>query len=212
LGGDCFEGLVLPKIESREDLDIAERLTLDFERRLGVPAGRMRFLPIIETARGVLQAQAIAAGSHRNVSVIFGAADLSLDLDLDLDWGSDELELLYARAQIAHACRAAGIGAPIDTATLQVRDLDGFIQSARNGRRLGFQGKLCLHPDQILPCHGVYTPDAAQVMQAERIVDAYEAALQQGHAAIEVDGTFVDEPVAERARRLLRRSHKETLR
>ena len=106
---------------------------------------------------------------------------------------------------------AAGIGAPVDTATLQVRDLEGFVQSARNGRRLGFQGKLCLHPDQIPPCHGVYTPDAAQVTQAQRILAAYEAALEAGHAAIEVDGTFVDEPVAERARRLLRRAQTRRL-
>ena len=206
LAGPWFEGVVLPKIEHPDELRDVESSLQRIEHSLGIPLGKLKLLPIIETAIGVAQVDAIAAASSRSLTLIFGAADYSLDLGLGLEWGRDELELLYARSRIAHACRLGDLDPPIDAAILQVRNIEDFKSSARNGRRFGFQGKLCLHPDQIGPCHEIFTPDPAQVKNAQQVLAAYTEAVSRGEAAIEVDGMFVDEPVAERARRLIRRA------
>jgi citrate lyase subunit beta/citryl-CoA lyase len=204
--GGHLEGIVVPKVESAvalRELETALTVAEQAQRRATPP---LAVMPIIETAKGVVHCEAIAAAATRVSRLIFGAADYSLDMNLSLEWSEDEQELLYARAKIAHASRAADLEAPIDTATLQVRDLERFLRSARNGQRLGYQGKLCLHPDQIAPCHAVFTPSEAEIQHAKRVLSAYARAKALGSAAIEVDGQFVDEPVAERARRVLQRA------
>ena len=105
LGGPFFEGIVLPKIEHPDELRDVETSLQSVERSLGIPDGQLKLLPIIETAIGIAEVDSIAAASTRSLTLIFGAADYSLDLGLSLDWGPDELELLYARSRIAHACR-----------------------------------------------------------------------------------------------------------
>ena len=204
--GGHLEGLVVPKVESAAALAALDEALQVAEQTPRRATHALAVMPIIETAAGVVHCEAIANASTRVTRLIFGAADYSLDMNLSLDWSEDEQELLYARAKIAHASRAARREAPIDTATLQVRDLERFLRSARNGARLGYQGKLCLHPDQIAPCHSVFTPSDADLQHARHVLTAYAQAKAIGSAAIEVDGQFVDEPVAERARRVLQRA------
>ena len=204
--GGHLEGLVVPKVESAAALAALDEALQVAEQTQRRATHALAVMPIIETAAGVVHCEAIANASTRVTRLIFGAADYSLDMNLSLDWSEDEQELLYARAKIAHASRAARREAPIDTATLQVRDLERFLRSARNGARLGYQGKLCLHPDQIAPCHSVFTPSDADLQHARHVLTAYAQAKAIGSAAIEVDGQFVDEPVAERARRVLQRA------
>ena len=204
--GGHLEGIVVPKVESAAALHSLDDALQVAEQASQLAARSLAVMPIIETAAGVVHCESIAAASTRVRRLIFGAADYSLDMNLSLDWSEDEHELLYARAKIAHASRAARLEAPIDTATLQVRDLERFLRSARNGARLGYQGKLCLHPDQIAACHSVFTPSDAEIQHARHVLTAYAQAKAIGSAAIEVDGQFVDEPVAERARRVLQRA------
>lgn len=200
------EGVVVPKVDNAAVLAIADRLLDGAEREHGLVAGALEVMPIIESAAAVANCDSIACASSRVSRMIFGGADYSLDLDISLDWTPEEQELLYARARLAHASRVARIEAPIDTATLAVRDLERFVRSARNGRTLGFQGKLCLHPDQIEPCHTVFTPSVEELAHARRVLAAFRDAAARGSAATELDGQFIDEPVAERARRMLRRA------
>jgi citrate lyase subunit beta/citryl-CoA lyase len=183
LRGCPLDGIVAPKIDSAEEVrELDQRLAL-LERRQGRPPGSLEAMPIVETAAGAENCNAIAAASARVLRMIFCATDYTLDLDLQ--WTHDEQALGYARARLAHASRFAGLESPIDTATLDVRDIERFISSPHNGRRLGFQGKLCPHPAQIEPCHAVFTPSKAEVERARRIVAAFDEAGSRGSAAID---------------------------
>ena len=85
---------------------------------------------------------------------------------------------------------------------------EAVAQSGVTGRsrqeQLGFQGKLCIHPNQIEPCHAIFTPTDGEIDSARRVVGAFEAGEARGLAAIEVDGKFVDYAVVKRSRRILR--------
>ncbi|HEX9701878.1 MAG TPA: HpcH/HpaI aldolase/citrate lyase family protein, partial [Rhodospirillales bacterium] len=83
------------------------------------------------------------------------------------------------------------------------RDAEGLEQSAVRALTLGFQGKMCIHPDQVAPVNAAFTPTADEVAKAEKIVAAFEKAEAAGSASIVVDGFFVDYPVVDQARRTL---------
>src|SRR3546814_4076127 len=131
----------------------------------------------------------------------FGAGDCSLDLGLT--WSRDGLERLPHRSAVVLASRTGGLEAPVDTVWVDLADREGFGISARRVRGLGFQGKLCIHPDQIGPIHEAFTPTAAAIDRARRVVDAFEADERQGSAAFQIDGQFVDYPLLYQARRVL---------
>jgi citrate lyase subunit beta/citryl-CoA lyase len=91
---------------------------------------------------------------------------------------------------------------------LAVRELDRFSAHCVRARGMGFAGVLCLHPDQVKVANDVFTPSAEAVARAERIVEAFAAHEGDGNAAIVVDGTFVDYPIAEAAGALLSRARR----
>src|SRR5574339_1154009 len=92
---------------------------------------------------------------------------------------------------------------PIDSPWFQFKEVDAFRRALERSRRGGFQGRLCVHPDQIAPVNAAYMPSAEEIARAERIVAAFEQAEARGEAAVQVDGQMVDYPVAFRARALL---------
>jgi citrate lyase subunit beta/citryl-CoA lyase len=96
--------------------------------------------------------------------------------------------------------RAAGIEPPLDTVWVDLEDQQRFEASARTALGLGFQGKMCIHPNQIPVVNRVFTPSAAEIAFAERVVDAFARAEGEGNAGIRVDGKFVDYPIVYRAR------------
>jgi citrate lyase subunit beta/citryl-CoA lyase len=149
----------------------------------------------------VESATEIAAASPRVRRLAFGGGDYTNDLDLE--WTVEEHELAYARARLSHASRLASIEQPVDTVVIQVKDVERFRQSAHTGRRMGFAGKLCIHPDQVLPCHEVFTPAPDEVARARAVVAAFDAAEAQGSASIQLDGQFIDYPIVYKARRVL---------
>lgn len=196
-----IDGIVLPKAESAEQVRTVDAYLARQEQAAGLAVGSLELTLIVETARGIVDVDAIAAASPRVARLAFGGGDYTNDLDLE--WTAEEHELAYARARLTHASRAAGLEPPVDTVVLQVKDQDRFRQSARNGRRMGFHGKLCIHPDQIAPCHEVFTPSADEIERAREIVAAFEAAEAAGNASIQVKGVFVDYPVVYKAQRVL---------
>src|SRR5690606_290872 len=131
----------------------------------------------------------------------FGAADYGHELGLSPTL--DEQELADARARLVLASRAAGLENPIDSPWFHFRETEAFARALERSRRGGFQGRLCVHPDQLAPVNAAYLPSREELAQAERIVAAFEQAEARGAAAIEVDGQMVDYPVAYRARALL---------
>ena len=197
-------GIVLPKSESAAQLHALDWGITHLEARAGLPGGTVELLPLVESARGVERAPALAGCVDRVRRLTFGVADYSLDLGLHPDPG--ESGLAYLRARLVHACRAAGREAPVDSVVVEIRDSERLRDSARRARAAGFGGKLCLHPDQVDVVNEVFGPTPDELARARSIVAAYDAARDRGEAAVTVEGSFVDAPVAERARKLLQRS------
>ncbi|MCJ2024015.1 HpcH/HpaI aldolase/citrate lyase family protein [Methylobacterium sp. J-067] len=195
------DGLVIPKIERADELRTAVWLVEQIEREQGLEPGALDLLPIIETGIGLANVRAIAEAGTRVHRLAFGAGDFTLDLDIA--WSADEAEFAPYRAAMVLASRAAGLEPPIDTVWVNLPDTDGFARSAARARAMGFQGKLCIHPDQITMVHAAFSPSADQITWATKVVAAFEEAERTGSAAIRVDGQFIDYPFVYKARRIL---------
>jgi citrate lyase subunit beta/citryl-CoA lyase len=203
------DGVVVPKIESAADLHAVDWLMANLEREFGVEPGTLDLIPQIETAAGVqrvdriLQARSLRPyqGAWRVKRVAFGGADYAHQLGLTV--GMDEAELADARARVVLSSRAAGLEGPLDSPWFHFRDAEGFARALERSRRSGFQGRLCVHPDQLGPVNAAYLPSAAELERAERIVAAFRDAEARGEAAVQVDGEMIDYPVAYRAQALL---------
>jgi citrate lyase subunit beta/citryl-CoA lyase len=196
-----LDGVILPKVESAAGLATADWLLAQLEREQALTPRKIDLVPIIETARGLNQIDAILATGTRVKRVAFGAGDFTLDVNMA--WSRGEAELAYARAKIVTASRAAGIEAPFDTVWVDLADEEGLEASARTAFGFGFQGKMCIHPNQIAVVNRVFTPTEAEVAFAERAVAAFARAEAEGSAAIQLDGKFIDYPILYRAQRVL---------
>ena len=196
-----LDGVILPKVESAAGLATADWLLAQLEREQGLMPRAIDLVPIIETARGLNQIDAILAAGARVKRVAFGAGDFTLDVNMA--WSRGEAELAYARAKIVTASRAAGIEAPFDTVWVDLADEEGLEASARTAFGFGFQGKMCIHPNQIGVVNRVFTPSEVEIAFAERVVAAFARAEAEGSAAIQLDGKFIDYPILYRAQRVL---------
>ncbi|MCF8053021.1 MAG: CoA ester lyase [Desulfobacterales bacterium] len=203
LGSQNLSGIMVPKVESEADLAEFNRRVTVLENDSGLKKGSLEVISICETAKGLEEIYSIAVTPvepKRDMAIAFGAADYTLDLGIALT--REGLELDYPRTRLPIASRAAGIAPPLDTPWMvNLKDIDGLIADARKAKAFGFQGKICIHPNQIQPCHEVFTPNQKEIDSARRIIEAFEEAEHQGNAAIQLDGKFIDYPVVERARR-----------
>jgi citrate lyase subunit beta/citryl-CoA lyase len=203
------DGVLLPKVESAADLHAVDWLMAALEREHGMPEGSVDLMPQIETAAGVqridriLQARSLRPyrAPWRVKRVAFGAADYGHELGLEPTL--DEPELADARARIVLSSRAAGMEGPIDSPWFHFREPAAFERALERSRRCGFQGRLCVHPDQIGPVKRAYLPSDEELERAERIVAAFRDAEARGAAAIQVDGQMVDYPVVHRAQAVI---------
>ena len=200
----AVDGIVLPKVESVEDVAIAGWMLTQLEAAHGKPAGSIELMPIVETARGMAAVHAIAAACKRLGRVrrlFYGAVDFALDLDVDL--ADETAAMAQARFAIALACRAAELEGPMDTVFVAIADPEGLRTSAGRARAMGFTGKACIHPAQIEVVNAAFTPTAAELARAQEIVTAFAAAEGAGAASVSVGGAMVDYPVVLKARRML---------
>lgn len=198
-----LDGVILPKAESAAGIATIDWLMAQLERDRSLPHGTVDLIPIVETARGLRQIDAILSAGHRVRRVAFGAGDFTLDLNMA--WTRGETELAHARAMVVTASRAAGIDPPLDTVWADLTDAAGLEASARTALACGFQGKMCIHPDQVTVVNRVFTPSDAEIAAAERVCAAFERAEAEGNAAIQVDGKFIDYPIVYRAQRVLQK-------
>jgi len=195
------DGILLPKVESVDEIRAADWVIANLEKERGLPVGGCDIIPIIETARGMANIRAITSAGTRVRRIAFGAGDFTLDMSMM--WTRSETELLPYRSECVLASRAANIEAPIDTVWVDLRDSEGFINATRHIKALGFQGKMCIHPDQVPVVNEILSPSAAEVEWSRKVVAAFEAAEQAGSASIALEGRFIDYPIVDRARRVL---------
>jgi len=199
--GPGLDGVILPMVESREQIVAFDWLVGALERERGLPPGGIDIIPIIETAKGIANARAIAAAGTRVKRMAFGAGDYTLDVNMEWTLGESELE--HARAEMVVASRAAGLEAPIDTVWVHINDLEGLARSAKRARQLGFQGKMCIYPPQVERVNAAFTPTETEIDFARRVVAAFEKAEREGSSSIQLDGFFIDYPIVYKAQRTL---------
>lgn len=207
--GPGLDGIVLPKVESAADLRTIDWLITSLERERSLAPGAIDLMPIIETAAGFSRLDRIPGarslkdypGPWRVKCMSFGAADFTGDVGMT--WTTGEEELAEVRSRIVIASRAGGLEPPIDTVWIHLKDAAGLRASVERSLRLGFQGRMCIHPDQVEVVNAVFTPTDEAAARARRIVEAFAAAEASGSASIQVDGMFVDYPVVQRAQRIL---------
>jgi citrate lyase subunit beta / citryl-CoA lyase len=199
------DGVVLPKLESVEQLHIADWLMTQHERERGLAPNAVELMPIIETGAGFAAIDAICAAATQRVPRLkrfaFGAGDFCLDMNLV--WSEDEWELASYRSALVLASRAAGLQAPVDTVWVRLQDADGLARSAHRARGMGFQGKLCIHPAQCDIVNRAFSPTDADIDHARAVIAAFDRAEAEGVASIQLDGAFIDYPIVYRARRVL---------
>lgn len=197
-------GIVLPKSESRADIMRLDRIIRKEERTKRIKPRSVAILPLIETARGVLNAQDIAEASKRVVALAFGAADYMRDLGRSyIAMSETETEILYARSRLALASRVAGIPA-VDTPFFGLTiDEKGLVRQAMLAAQLGFKGKLVIHPGHVDPVNQVFTPSKEDVEQSKKIMEAYEEAAKRGLGAASLEGRMIDYATYEMAKEQL---------
>ncbi len=196
------DALLVPKVEDPETLRALSADVSRLEAERGITVGSVRFVVLVESAAGLLDAEAIARADTRNVALELGGEDFALSTGMVPD-----AETLALPKQMAlYAARAAGLmplgilGSIADYA-----DLDAYRVTAERSRRFGFEGAACIHPSNVSILNDVFTPSPAQAAHARRLVDAYADAQRAGSGAVSVDGRMVDVPVVERAQKLLAR-------
>lgn len=194
-----LDGIVLPKLESVADLMSVDWMMQNLERDRGLEAASIDLIPIIETAKGAANIRDMVQADTRVKRFAFGAGDYTRDLGMD--WSMAEGELLPIRSEVVLASRLGGLEPPIDTVFIHIKEHDAFRASCEHVKALGFQGKLCIHPDQVPVVNEVFTPTADTIAWSEKIVAAFNEAEKAGVASIQVDGYFVDYPIVEKAQR-----------
>lgn len=199
-----LQGLVLPKVQGPADVLRVCRWLDQHETRAGIPSGSVGLLAIIESARGLVQAPAIASVTPRLVGLMFGAEDFALDMGLFSHPGQGLVN--YARSALAMAAASGQIRA-IDKVFTDIGDPDGLVVEAQRARDLGFAGKAVIHPGQVGVVNEIFSPTEVEERWARRIVEAFERRADEGPAT--VDGRMVDRPILERARRILERLEEE---
>jgi citrate lyase subunit beta / citryl-CoA lyase len=195
--------LVLTKLMGPDHVRLLAEMTGESEAAHGVPVGRTRFIGLVETAQALAAMEAIARADARMVALGAGGEDLATDLGME-----PTPDALYVPKMLAVlAARAAGILPLGFIGTVAgISDLDGYRAMLRRSRALGFACASCVHPAQVPVVNEEYGARPEEVERARRMVVAFEAALAQGIGAVTFEGQMIDEPVVERARRLLARA------
>jgi citrate lyase subunit beta / citryl-CoA lyase len=211
---DC---VMVPKVEQASHLHFVEHLLSQLEREHGL-ADPIGIEAQIETARGIVAIESIAASSARLETLIFGPGDYAASVGIpqltvgaiDPEYPGDQWH--YPLSRIVTTARAFGLQA-IDGPYAAIRDLDGFRASARRAQLLGFDGKWALHPGQIEPCNDVFTPTQEAYERAERVLAAYRVFTAiDGVGAGMLDNEMIDEASAKMAAQVARRGQAAGLR
>lgn len=205
-----LHGVVLPKVDSTGDVAVAEAMLRDLEAKRGVCPGSIRLLLIIESPIGLLRAYDIAKHSLRTAGLIFGGEDFAREMGLPLVREKEALNLLYPRSALAVAAAAAGLPA-IDGVWAALDDVEGLVREAQQARRLGFTGKLAIHPSQIDAINQAFTPSLAEITYAREVVNVHQEALATGRSAVQLRGQFIDPPVVARAARIVAQAERANL-
>ncbi len=196
------DGVCLTKVTRAQDVHDLAGMLDDLERRRGIPAGQVRILAAVESARGLLNAAPIADAHPRVSGLMFGAEDYALDIGLGARREKEAAELIYARSAIVVAAAAASV-LSIDGVFPNLDDPDGLLADTMQARRLGFTCKSTFNPRQIEVINRIFSPQPHEIEYARKVAQGFREAEARGDASVAVGGQLVDRPILLRALRLL---------
>lgn len=195
--------ILIPKCESAEQIHQLEKEVEKLKKQYKVQStngGEIYFMPIIESALGVIKAYEIASASKNNCALAIGLEDYTADIGTQRT--NEGRESIFARQMIVNAAKAAGIQA-IDTVFSDVADMEGLRQSVTEAKSLGFEGKGCIHPRQIKVVHEAFAPKTEEIEKAKKVVLAFEEAEKKGLGVVSLGSKMIDPPVVKRALRTI---------
>jgi citrate lyase subunit beta/citryl-CoA lyase len=197
-----LEGLVVPKVETPDQVKTVEQILDRREPEVGLGRGSVGLLVAIESPRGLFNAYAIASASNRVIGLLFGAEDFSRELSLPLRREGEARDLIYARSALVTAASCAHVQA-VDGVWPDLQDAEGLKRFALQSRRLGFSGMSLIHPAQADTVNAAFTPAADEIDYARRVLKAFDEARARGEGAVAFGGQLLDPPIVDRARQTL---------
>lgn len=196
-----LKNIRLPMCESKANIKELDDILSYYESLYGCKEGEVKIQGAIETPKGVLNALEIASASKRVISISFGAEDYTNCLGINRQKTS--MEFLYARSHIAICASVANVDS-VDTIFSDYKDLTGFENETTDAKNLGFTGKSCIHPSQIIKVHEIFTPTKEETSEALKIIEAAAKAEKGGIGVITVDGKMIDKPIIEKSKKIIK--------
>ena len=206
--GDKLDTILIPKVGVPSDIYMVEAMVNQIEQAKGFE-NRIGLEALIETALGMANVEAIAAYGGRMEALHFGVADYAASNrartvnigGLNPDYPGDQWHFALSRMTVA--CRAHGLRA-VDGPFGDFKDPDGYRAAARRAAALGIEGKWAIHPSQIELANEIFSPPAAEVDRARRILQELETAAAKGLGAAAIDGKMIDAASARMAENVVR--------
>lgn len=196
------DGLLVPKIESAEQVLRLDADMLQLEMKYKRQPGGMRVVALLESPLAICNAVAIAQSSKRLRALLFGTEDFGAEMGIE----SAHEGMTMPAQLMALAAASAGLqpmGLPGTVA--EFKDLDAYRATAMRAKRIGMRGSTCIHPAQVAVINEVFGGTAEEAARARSLLEVFDASVAAGRGAIAHEGRMIDIPIAIRARRFLQR-------
>ncbi|MEI6822506.1 MAG: aldolase/citrate lyase family protein [Bacteroidota bacterium] len=191
--------ILVPKCEEADQIILLNSKIEEIKKKHSIESN-IWLMPIIESAKGVMNAYQIATSANNIVALAIGLEDYTADLGTRRT--NEATESFFARSVVVNACRAAGIQ-PIDSVFSDVGDMEGLKENVIKSKALGFDGMGCIHPRQIRVIHEYFAPDVKEIDKAKKIVIAFEDATAKGLGVVSLGTKMIDPPVVKRAQKTI---------
>jgi len=191
--------ILVPKCESAENIQTIDAKIEAIKKNAKIDHP-VFLMPIIESAKGVMNAFAIATASKNVIALAIGLEDYTADLGTQRT--QEGSESFFARSMLVNAARAAGVQA-IDSVFSDVADQEGLQKTVLESKTMGFEGMGCIHPRQVPIIHEAFAPTAAEIEKAQKIVNAFMEAEEKGLGVVELGSKMIDPPVVKRAQKTI---------
>lgn len=194
------DGFALPKVESAEEVSRVSVLLAEAEGRLGLEAGHFKVLALIETAPGVVNLREIAGADPRLVALMFGAEDFAASIGATRT--PEGREAAYGESAVLVHAAAYGLAA-VHSVYVDFKDEAGLREESARAMRMGYSGKMAIHPAQVAVIHAAFRPSEAEIARARTLIAAHDAHQRSGTGAFAYEGKMVDRPLIRAAERVL---------
>jgi citrate lyase subunit beta/citryl-CoA lyase len=191
--------ILVPKVETPEQLIVVDEKIKQLQTKYNLK-NTVWLMPIIESAKGVMNAYSIATAADSISSLAIGLEDYTADLGVRRT--AEAKESFFARTTLVNAAVAAGIQS-IDSVFSDVSDMEGLKQNVQVSKSLGFNGMGCIHPRQIRVIHDNFAPDTIEIEKAKRIYLAFLDAKAKGLGVVSLGTKMIDAPVVKRAEKVI---------